>query len=81
MTITIRLRVPKDIDAATERKIRRLTGSLIAQSFTDIIHFDDDGEDFYIHYFTTLSIKKEDTITFISSFLSQEALSGMVTLL
>lgn len=81
MTTTIRLRIPKDIDAATERKIRKLKGSLIAQSFTDIIHFDDDGEDFYIHYFTTPSIKKNDAITFISSFLSEEALTEVATII
>lgn len=81
MTTTIRLRILKDIDPATERKIRKLTGSLIAQSFTDIIHFDDDGEDFHIHYFTMPSVKKDDAITFISSFLSEEALTDVATIL
>lgn len=80
MTTTIRLRIPKDIDAATERKIRKLTGSLIAQSFTDIIHFDDDGEDFYIHYFTTPLGKKNDAITFISLFITEEALTEVATI-
>lgn len=81
MTTTIRLRIPKDIDTATERKIRKLNGSLIAQSFTDIIHFDDDGADFYIHYFTTPSEKKHDAITFISSFIAKEALTDVATIL
>jgi len=81
MTTTIRFRIPKDIDAATERKIRKLNGSLIAQSFTDIIHFDDDGADFYIHYFTTPSGKKHDAITFISSFIAEEALTEVATIL
>jgi hypothetical protein len=81
MTTTIRFRIPKDIDAATERKIRKLNGSLIAQSFTDIIHFDDDGADFYIHYFTAPSDKKHDAITFISSFIAEEALTDVATIL
>lgn len=81
MTTTIRLRIPKDIDPATERKIRKLKGSLIAQSFTDIIYFDDDGADYYIHYFTTSSMKKNDAVTFISSFLSEEALTDVATIL
>lgn len=80
MTTTIRFRIPKDIDSATERKIRKLKGSLIAQSFTDIIHFDDDGENFYIHYFTTPSGKKHDAITFISSFITEEALTEVATI-
>ena len=80
MTTIIRLRIPKDIDSSTERKIRKLTGSLIAQSFTDIIHFDDDGDDFYIHYFTTPLRKKNDAITFISSFITEEALTEVATI-
>jgi hypothetical protein len=81
MTTTIRLRIKKDIDAATERKIRKLKGSLIAQSFTDIIHFEDDGEDFYIHYFITASEKKQDAITHTSLFISEEALTDVVEFL
>lgn len=81
MTTTIRFRIPKDIDTATERKIRKLNGSLISQSFTDIIHFDDDGADFYIHYFTTPTGKKHDAIAFISSFITEEALTEIATIL
>lgn len=81
MTTTIRFRVPKDIDAVTARKILKLKGSLIIQSFTDIIHFEDDGEAFYIHYFTTSSEKKQDAITYISSIIAEEALTDSVCIL
>lgn len=81
MTTTIRFRVQKDIDAVTARKILKLKGSLIAKSFTDIIHFEDDGEDFYIHYFTTVSEKKQDAITHISLILTEEALADIVSIL
>lgn len=78
---TITLRVPKDIDAATERKIRKLKGSLIAKSLTDIIHFDDDGEAFYIHYFTTLPEKKQEALNYISLFIAEDALTDVVVIL
>lgn len=81
MTTTIRFRVQKDIDAATERKILKLKGSLIAQSFTDIIHFEDDGEEFYIHHFITASEKKHDAINYISSIMTKEALTESVSIL
>lgn len=81
MATTIRFRVKKDIDAATARKILKLKGSIIAQSFTDVIHFDDDGEEFYIHYFTISSEKKQDAINYASSFIEDEVLTDAVTVL
>lgn len=81
MTTTIRFRVRKDIDAGTERKILKLKGSLIAQSFTDIIHFEDDGEDFYIHYFTTASDKQQEAIAYISLAIAEEVLTDTVFIL
>jgi hypothetical protein len=81
MDTIIRLRVKKDIDTATARKIQKLQGSLIAQSFTDIIHFDDDGEEFYIHYFTTATLKKSEVVAYTSSFIAEEALGGIVTII
>lgn len=81
MNTTIRLRVKKDIDTSSARKILKLQGSLIAQSFTDIIHFDDDGEEFYIYYFTISSERKQDVISYTSSFIADEVLSDAVTVL
>ncbi|PZR19106.1 MAG: hypothetical protein DI539_15145 [Flavobacterium psychrophilum] len=81
MTTIIRFRVKKDIDPVTARKILKLKGNLIAQSFTDIIHFDDDGEEFYIHYFTISSERKLDVITYTSSFIADEVLTDAVTVL
>lgn len=71
MISTIRLRIKKDVDSATEKKILKLKGSLIAQAFTDIIHFDDDGEEFYINYFKIETEKKNRVIFFINSYLNE----------
>ena len=81
MTTTIRFRVQKDIDAFTARKILKLKGSLIAQSFTDIIHFEDDGEAFYIHYFTIASEKQHEATAFISAAITEEVLTDIVSII
>lgn len=80
MTTTIRFRITKDIDTATERKIRKLNGSLIAQSYTDVVHFDDDGEKFYINYFTTDTAKNE-VHGFIASQIEEAGLATYVTII
>ena len=81
MTTTIRLRVRKDIDSTTARKILKLQGSLIAKSFTDIVHFKDDGEKFYIYHFTTPSETKHFAIEHVTKFIMQESLENNITLL
>ena len=80
MTTTIRFRIRKELDTATARKVLQLKGSLIAQSYTDIIHFDDDGEEFYIHYFTTETLKKEQAISYISEYVTDNSLDEKVVL-
>lgn len=79
MNTTIRLRIKKQIDAPTEKKVLKLKGSLIAQSFTDIIHYDDDGEDYYINHFTT--VRKQEAQSYISSFLADQSMGDFVVLL
>ena len=69
MNTTIRLKIKKEVDTPTARKILKLKGNLIAQSFTDLIHYDDADEDTYIHYFTAASEKKNDIIISIRSYI------------
>lgn len=80
MTATIRFRVKKEVDTPTARKILSLKGSLIAQSYTDIIHFDDDGEEFYIHYFTTELSKREEVLSYIRQEIEGTALGEYIAL-
>lgn len=81
MTTTIRLRIKKDIDAATEKKILKLKGNLIAQSFTDIIHFDDEGEDYYINYFTVAPAIKDEVMEHIHQNIEKAGLMTIMELL
>ncbi|MFP9097741.1 hypothetical protein ACLI09_01700 [Flavobacterium sp. RHBU_24] len=77
MTATIRLRIKKDIDTATEKKILKMKGGLISQSFTDLVHFDDDGEEYYINHFSVENAKKEAAILFITDFIAANSIQAI----
>ena len=81
MNTTIRLMVKKEVDIATARKILKLKGSIIANSFTDLIHYDDAGEDDYIHYFITPTAKREQAREYIASYISDQGLREAVAIL
>lgn len=81
MNTTIRLRVKKDIDTATEKKILMLKGSLITHYYTDIIHFDDEGEESYVHFFTTDTSRKKEVLDFVASRIHEAALHDTVMII
>jgi hypothetical protein len=81
MNTTIRLRIRKELDHATEKKIIRLKGGLIARNFTDIIYFDDDQDDFYMHYFTVETSRKREVSEYITACITNDALFSVVELL
>ena len=81
MYTTIRFRIKKEIDTPTARMILKLKGSLIAQSYTDIIHFEDEGEDFYMHYFQSIDTKSTQAFDFIKTFSEENNLNDSIILL
>lgn len=81
MHTTLRFKIRKDIDTPTARKILKLKGSLIAHSYTDIIHFDDEGEDFYVHYFQLEKSDSKPAADFIRTFSKENGLGDVVILL
>lgn len=81
MNTTIRLRIKKDIDTATEKKILKLKGSLIAQSFTDIIHYDDDGEHHYINFFTVATSRKNEVTAYIHQNIAEAVLGDAILII
>ena len=81
MPVTIRLRVPKDMDIATEKKVLKLRGGLIARGFTDIIYFEEDGPEHYIHYFTTERALVNVARDYIADCIVTETLSDTIELL
>lgn len=81
MSTIIRLKIRKEVDIPTARKILKLKGQLIAQSFTDLIHYDEEDEDNYVHYFTTEAAKKQQATSYIISYIEEAELSDAVILL
>lgn len=81
MNTTIRLKIRKEVDTPTARKILKLKGSLIAQSFTDLIHYDDTDEDNYVHYFTTTGAKRQEATDYILSYIDEQGLRDTVNII
>ncbi len=80
MDTMIRLKIKKDIDNATEKKILGLKGGLIAKSFTDIIHIDDEGEEFHVNYFTPNPESRQEAIAYINNYIAEASLSNIISL-
>jgi hypothetical protein len=81
MTTTIRLKIQKDIDPATEKKILKLKGSLITNGYTDIVHIDDEGLEYHINYFIVATEKKEEAISFIDEYRNGNSLDNLLWIL
>lgn len=79
MNSTIRFKITKDVDIPAGRKIIKFKGSLIAQSFTDIIHFDDNDDEYYLHYFQTSN--RMEALNFIKMFLEENNMADLIVLL
>lgn len=77
---TISIKFKKDLDTVTEKKILRLKGSIISEGFTDIIHIDDDGDDFYVNHFATESSGCENVVNYIEGYIRKETLEGIITI-
>lgn len=78
MNTTVRLKIKKEVDTLTARKILKLKGSLISMSFTDLIHYDDADENNYIHYFSVSSSQKEAVIAAIDAIIASEGLEEVI---
>lgn len=81
MNATIRFKIKKELDPATEKKIIRFKGSLIGSSFTDIIYFDEEDTEYYMHYFTTQTARRKEVIDYITLCIEEDALLGSVVTL
>ncbi|KUJ59498.1 hypothetical protein AR687_22785 [Flavobacteriaceae bacterium CRH] len=80
MNKTIKLRVKKEIDRSSEFKVLKLKGSLITRGFTEIIHIEDENEDFYLNSFSIPPEHKKEADDFILDYISVNNLSGTITL-
>ena len=81
MNIAIKLRVKKEIDRGIELKVLKLKGTLITKGFTEIIHIQDENEDFYINTFSTYKVLEKEAEDYIVDYISANNLTNIVTLL
>lgn len=81
MNKTIKLRVRKEIDRESELKVLKLKGTLITKGYTEIIHIEDENEDFYLNTFTTSTDFKKETENYILDYISINNLEDTIILL
>lgn len=81
MNKTIKLRVKKEIDTESELKVLKLKGTLITKGYTEIIHIEDENEDFYVNTFSTSTDHKKEAENYILDYISSHNVNDIITLL
>lgn len=81
MNKTIKLRVKKEIDRESELKVLKLKGTLITKGYTEIIHIEDESEDFYVNTFSTSIDLKKEAENYILDYISSHNVNDIITLL
>ena len=77
----IRLRVKKEIDRVNELKVLKLKGTLITKGFTEIIHIEDENEDFYLNTFSTAPQQKKEAENYVLEYISINNLNDTISLI
>ncbi|MBO9586514.1 MAG: hypothetical protein J7574_20295 [Flavobacterium sp.] len=78
MEKSIRLKVRKDLDPRQQLTVIKLKGSLISRGYTEIIHIQDQDEEFHINTFETEPERRNEVQKYIAAFLALEDLSEAV---
>ena len=81
MNKTIKLRVKKEIDRESELKVLKLKGTLITKGYTEIIHIEDENEDFYVNTFSTSTDLKKEAENYILDYISSHNVNDIISLL
>lgn len=81
MNKTIKLRVKKEIDRKSKLKVLKLKGTLITKGYTEIIHIEDENEDFYVNTFLTSTDLKKEAENYILDYISSHNVNDIIILL
>jgi hypothetical protein len=81
MNKTIKLRVKKEIERDSELKVLKLKGTLITNGYTEIIHIEDENEDFYVNTFSISIDLKKEAENYILDYISSHNVNDIITLL
>lgn len=80
MNKTIKLRVKREIERSIELKVLKLKGTLITKGYTEIIHIEDEDDDFYLNSFSTSSDIKKEAEDFLVDYISLNNLNDVITI-
>ncbi|QSB25440.1 hypothetical protein [Flavobacterium sp. CLA17] len=75
MEKAIKLQVRKELNSQQQFDIIKLKGSLISNGYTEIIHIDDQDEEFHINYFETAPENTSEVQDFIKAFIHKAELT------
>lgn len=81
MNIIIKLRLKKEIDRSDELKVLKLKDPLITKGYTEIIHIEDENEDFYANTFSTSKDLRKELEDFVLGYIYSHNLHDEVTLI
>ncbi|MDQ6531946.1 hypothetical protein [Flavobacterium sp. LHD-85] len=81
MQTGVKLQVRKELNGKQQLSIIKLKGSLISRGYTEIIHINDQDEDFHINSFETAVENRNEVHNFIKTFINQAELTDLVILL
>ncbi|MFH6995515.1 hypothetical protein [Flavobacterium sp. FlaQc-48] len=80
MDKVVKLKIKKEIGNQKELSVIKLKGQLISKGYTEIIHFVEEDEQFYINAFTLASATRDVVHNFILDFITQENLDDTIVL-
>lgn len=81
MNKTIKLRVRKEINRESEFKVLKLKGTLITKGYTEIIHIEDENEDFYVNTFSNSTDLTKEAENYILDYISINNVEDTIYLL
>ena len=81
METIIRLKINKELDPITDKKILKLKGNLITLGFTDIIHINDEGLEHHINFFTIDTQKSNMVKDYLMTYIEEAFLSEKIEIM
>ena len=80
MEKTIRLKVRRELSAGQHHTVIKLKGSLISKGYTQIIHIEDQDEEFHLNSFEVPAEKQIDAREYITAFVILKDLSETLSI-
>jgi len=80
MEKAVLLRIRKDLDSRQQQNIIKLKGTLISKGYTEIIHIQDQDDDFHINSFEIPEAFSNEVHEYISNFITGQNLGDTIVL-